>query len=318
MAVEIVLSPGELQERGTPYTPIRPVPETYDYIGNSRHYGPRRNGAKPRLIVVHTTESPTATVMGSLRFDARRDSVVSATAFAGEEGLGYSVPETHRPYTQTRWNDEALSIETIGTVRWTADFWRAEKRLTLEHVKRLLKDWNVRYNIPMKWLTAREVLDGAWGVCDHLIANEAAILEVPSRKGTSGYTHHDIGAAYRSILIPMVGELAVQPKPPTLRKKRNMIIYKVTAGLSDPTPGAYVAFTWNGSHVAWLQNGDNHLDALDVAKEVWLDDPKIPADRRHARKLAAIRSGQRTTEAPPTLPNDLKVVWRENVAPGVV
>lgn len=319
MATDIVLSSWELEQRGTPYAPIRPVPEIYGYVGNSRSYGPRRNGAKARIAVLHTTESPNATVPGSLRYDARRPETISATAFVGEQGIGYSVPESHRPFTQSRWNDEALSIEIIGTANWTPEQW-LQRQKTLDNVERLLRDWRDRLGIPMIWLTPEQVLAGKWGVCDHLIANEAAILEVPSRKGQRGYTHWDIGNGLRHHAIPMIQRLSApvpQPKPPPTVRNRNMIIYKITAGLSDSTPGAYVAFTWNGGHVAWLQNGDNHLDAMDVAKEVWLDDPKIPESHRQARKHAAIRAGQRTTEAPSTLPAELKAVWNENLAPGV-
>jgi hypothetical protein len=217
--IPIKLSQGELIQRGRPFSALAaPAGSSYTHLGHARNYGADRRGFAGRVAVLHTTESPNASVEGSLRYDARRSDQVSATAIVGEQGIGYDVDERARPYTQSRWNDEALSIEIIGAAAWSVDAWRT-RAATLEHVAVLLADWSQRLNIPLVWLSPAQLLAGARGVCDHRTCNEAAILERPSRRGQSGYTHTDVGPGLRS-LVPSVlaraAEIVTPGVPPTL------------------------------------------------------------------------------------------------------
>jgi len=189
----------------------------YTHVGRALHYGITRRGFQPRLVVWHTTESPDATMAGSLRYNARRPDQVSCTAFAGQEGLGQDTPELGRPYTQSRWNDEALALEIIGSASWAASYWQDARQTTLDNIVIMTADWCRRWGIPARWLTPQELLDGVPGVCDHLMCNAAAILEVPSRKGKSGYTHTDAGQGIRYLsaeLLAKVNALLEPPFPP--------------------------------------------------------------------------------------------------------
>jgi len=197
-----------------------PIPvdsAVYTHVGHALHYGINRRGYNPRLVVWHTTESPNATMSGSLRYNARRPDQVSCTAFAGQEGLGQDAPEAGRPFTQGRWNDEALSLEIIGAAAWAASYWQNERQATLDNIVVMTADWCRRWGIPARWLTPEQLLDGVPGVCDHLMCNAAAILEVPSRKGNSPYTHTDAGQGIRHLsdeLLARVNALLDPPFPP--------------------------------------------------------------------------------------------------------
>lgn len=183
-------------------------------------YGERRNGATPRLVVWHTTEGDSVGVTGNLRYDARRTDDVSATYFVGQdaEGLpqiGQGVPESMRPFTQARWNDEAISIEIIGRSAWDVDRWSTVKAGTLQALVALTADICARRGIPARWLTAQEILDGESGICDHRLCNEAAILEKPERRGVEPYTHTDVGASLRELSGALLDRVVALLTPPT-------------------------------------------------------------------------------------------------------
>lgn len=190
--------------------PIPPDSSIVTHVGRARWYGETRRGFSPRLGVVHTTESPNASVSSSLSYSSRRPDAVSTTVFAGEEGIGQDTREQWRPYTQARWNDEALALETIGAAAWSEDQWRSTRSRTIANVEAVLRDWRARYSLPPRWLTPEEVLAGAPGFCDHLICNQAAILEDPSRAGRNPYTHTDCGAGLRAIVRPILDRIAAE------------------------------------------------------------------------------------------------------------
>ena len=224
---ELVLAPWEAADRAraiaasgspspSPFAPIPSPPAVYTHVGRDAQYGAgRRNGRTARLLILHTTEGDSFT--GSLSYGARRTDTVSATAYAGANGeLGYTVPETDRPFTTGRWNDESLTLEICGRAAWTADQWHARPR-QLEAIVRLLVDWCTRYSIPARWLDPAAIAAGASregttprqghtaGICDHRAANDAAIELGGS---PAKYSHTDIGAGLRTIvrdeLIPAV------------------------------------------------------------------------------------------------------------------
>lgn len=170
-------------------------PDTTLVIASSEaaHYGDRRDGLIPRLIVWHTTEGDSNFVGGNVSYESRRPDQVSTSYFVGEDGIGQCVPEDKRPFTQARWNDEAISIEIIGRSSWDPERWKTVKAATLANLVKLTADICKRRNIPPVWLTPEQILEGAAGICDHRTCNEAAILEKPERRGVDPYTHTDIG-----------------------------------------------------------------------------------------------------------------------------
>lgn len=216
------------------YAPIPTIPagSVYTHRGHAAQYGRgRRNGRTIRAIVLHTTESgtpePTAgQFASSMTYDAWRPDQVSATAYVGALGeIGYTVPETDRPYTTGRWNDETLSVEIVGRAGWTPAQWNA-RPAQLAAVVDLLVDWCRRHSIPPVWLSEEEFAEGASrhgqpprqgtrrGIVDHLEANLAA----RRLGGTSGLSHTDIGPGLRAVffasILPVVAA-RLAPAPPT-------------------------------------------------------------------------------------------------------
>lgn len=218
------------------YAPLTNLPDIYTHAGHAAQYGKgRRNGRTIRLLILHTSESPE--FLGSMIYDAYRPETVSCTAFVGELGeIGADVPEADRPWTTGRWNDESLAVEVCGRAAWTEAQWRARPR-QLAALTDLLTDWCRRHSIPPVWLSALQIAEGASrqgqspvqgsrrGICDHLMANQAAIIlgGDPAR-----YSHHDIGAGLRAIvvgdIIPEVARRLAGGTPvPTFRWRDTMI-----------------------------------------------------------------------------------------------
>lgn len=231
--------------------PIVPDSDVYTHAGNARWYGEDRRGFDARLVVWHTTESPTATVQGALRYDARRDDKVSATTIIGEEGIGADVLEACRPFTQTRWNDESLSAEVIGAAAWSTAQWWTRWR-TLDGLVAWTADVCRRHEIPPVWLTAEQVLAGERGVCDHLLCNQAAILEDPSRKGRTGYTHTDIGAGFRALVPELLGRVAALLAP--VDEEDDVIKWYVRC--TDPTNRPEGLFCLDGAGATFVFASD--------------------------------------------------------------
>lgn len=301
MPIDIILSPAELAIRGTPYNPIRPVPAIYTHVGDAKNHGTGRR-LPIRLIIDHTTEGDSTSIVGSMRYDARRTEMVSCTAFTGEDGIGYDVAETNRPFTTGRWNDESLSNETVGKAAWPAVFWRTERATTIHHKIDLFTDWCQRFHIPAVWLSAEEIAKDASrqglpmragfnrGICDHLEANRAAILLGGS---PAQYSHHDVGVGMRDILIdhiiPAVAERLnpPPPPPPVPSSEVEMIILNRKPGTPE-----WDAMVWTGTHLSGLRGGRDTLLAAGVQERTVPDDDEM--DR-------IIHSGQTTNDCPPSM-----------------
>lgn len=190
------------------YAPIEDAPDVYTHIGHSAQYGNgRRNGRTIRAIALHTVQGDD--FKGSFGYSTWRDGTVSTTAYAGSEGeLGLVVPEEHRAWTSGRWNDETLSLEILGYAEWTAAKWRTRPR-QIESIAVWIADISTRYDIPIDWLSADQLAQGASrrgdtpkqgdirGVVDHLTCNDAARL----LGQTSGLSHWDVGPGLREVLL---------------------------------------------------------------------------------------------------------------------
>lgn len=259
----IQLSAWELRDRGKPFVPLTPPPGScYTHAGHARHYGgPNRRGFVANVIVLHTTESPGATLDGSLRYDARRPDQVSATAIVGEQGIGYDVPEECRAFTNARFTDVTLTCEIIATAGWSTAEWRSRGR-TLEHVAVLLADWSRRHSIPLRWLTPAQLLAGESGVCDHLICNEAAWLEDPSRRGRSPFTHTDTGPGLRALvpeLLARATEILAPPEPTPLPTEPDaMQIIRPWDGLSPDL----AEFARTGHVCSWIRTTTRRAELI--------------------------------------------------------
>lgn len=136
-----------------------------------------RNGVKPRLLVLHTTESHNRPGVGDLQslaswFD---NASAQASAHIGNDAEGNDirmVPDDAKAWTQARFNSVALSIEQVGQASQTS--WPDAQ---LDNTARWLAHWSRKYEIPLVHSVAR-------GVCQH------------SDLGAAGGGHHDCGPGY--------------------------------------------------------------------------------------------------------------------------
>ena len=108
-----------------------------------------RNGARPRLIVVHSTESPntkgTADIIGVGRYLCRADVAASSHVITDADGQSVRlVPDERKAWTQAWWNPWCLSIEQVGRAA-QADWARDEVRETARWIAR----WSVKSRMEM-------------------------------------------------------------------------------------------------------------------------------------------------------------------------
>ena len=119
-----------------------------------------RNGLKPRLIVLHTTEGHNRPGLSDLRglvsfFDNPRNQVSSHVANDAEGNDARIVPDERKAFTQAAFNSIALSIEQIGFASQT-EFPQAQ----LENTARWIAHWSRKWGIPIRHSTSS-------GVCQH-------------------------------------------------------------------------------------------------------------------------------------------------------
>jgi peptidoglycan hydrolase-like protein with peptidoglycan-binding domain len=136
-----------------------------------------RNGLKPRIIVLHTTEGHNRPGLSDLRglvsfFNSASSQVSSHVANDGEGNDARIVPDDRKAFTQAAFNSIALSIEQIGFASQT-EFPEAQLRNTA----RWIAHWSRRFGIPIQHSTIR-------GVCQH------------KDLGARGGGHHDCGPDY--------------------------------------------------------------------------------------------------------------------------
>ena len=119
-----------------------------------------RNGLKPRIIVLHTTEGHNRPGLADLRglvsfFDNPRNQVSSHVANDAEGNDARIVPDERKAFTQAAFNSVALSIEQIGFAS-QAEFPQAQ----LENTARWIAHWSRKWEIPIRHSTTS-------GVCQH-------------------------------------------------------------------------------------------------------------------------------------------------------
>jgi N-acetylmuramoyl-L-alanine amidase len=136
-----------------------------------------RNGVKPRLLVLHTTEShnrPGVADLDNLAgwFDNPASQCSSHIGNDAEGNDIRMVPDEAKAWTQARFNSVSLSIEQIGHASQTR--WPDAQ---LRNTARWLAFWSRKYGIPLVRSTER-------GVCQH------------RDLGPGGGGHHDCGPGY--------------------------------------------------------------------------------------------------------------------------
>jgi N-acetyl-anhydromuramyl-L-alanine amidase AmpD len=136
-----------------------------------------RGGVRPRIIVLHTTESSNQAGTGDLRAIGAwfSNPKAQSSSHVGVDAEGNScqyVPDHLKAWTQASYNPQALSIEQIGRAA-QQDWTDAQLRKTAQYIAY----WSAKYGIPIRKSTVH-------GVCEHV------------HLGAAGGGHHDCGAKY--------------------------------------------------------------------------------------------------------------------------
>jgi len=146
---------------------------SYAFI-QAKHFTAGRSGKTPRLIVIHTMETPES--------NGRAEQVARwfAGATAPQASAHYCVDNAHVyqsvKNTDTAWavddfdlNQQSISIELAGAASQTAAQWAdAYSAGELGQAINLCKDLATQYHIPAVHLTAAQILDGtSRGFCYH-------------------------------------------------------------------------------------------------------------------------------------------------------
>ncbi len=144
-----------------------------------------RRGVKPRLIVLHSTESDN--VKGSSRdlanvadFLCRPATQASSHVIVDSDGNSARlVPDDAKAWTQAAFNPHCLSIEQIGRAaseRWTRD--------EIREAARWVARWSKKYDIPIRVGAVSGTSVARSGIVTHKML------------GAAGGGHVDPGSAY--------------------------------------------------------------------------------------------------------------------------
>jgi N-acetyl-anhydromuramyl-L-alanine amidase AmpD len=156
-----------------------------------------RDGARPSLIVLHTTTDPDG---GKPQFwdkpglkDLRRlgnwfanpDSAVSSHVANDEQGHDARyVRDSRKAWTEVAFNSVGLSIEQIGTDEYSRGNWLTQRAAQLENTAEWIAHWHKKWGIPI----ARAKVSGSTvvrpGVATH------------AQLGSAGGGHDDPGPGY--------------------------------------------------------------------------------------------------------------------------
>ena len=153
--------------------PVEPRPKITANVVNQSS----RNGVKPRLIVLHTTEGHNREGLEDLRglvsfFNNSANQVSSHVANDAEGNDARMVPDERKAFTQAAFNSLSLSIEQIG--------FASQKQFPepqLRNTALWIAHWSKRHGIPIQRSTTH-------GICQH------------KELGPQGGGHSDCGPNY--------------------------------------------------------------------------------------------------------------------------
>jgi N-acetyl-anhydromuramyl-L-alanine amidase AmpD len=164
---------------------LLPVRRPYERVKMNVANQSSRNGVKPRLIVIHDTESHNQAGNADLQaignwFD---NPAAQASAHVCVDAEGRSacyVPDDRKAWHVVQYNSASLGIEQVGYA--TQTFWPDDQ---LKKVAKYCAYWSKKYDIQLQ--TRGVVSDGnvvSAGVVTH------------AQLGAAGGGHHDPGDAY--------------------------------------------------------------------------------------------------------------------------
>jgi hypothetical protein len=150
----------------------------------------RNNAAKPRLIVLHTTEGHDRPGVEDLRglialFNDRKNETSSHVGNDQEGNDSRMVPDSQKAFTQAGFNSVSLSIEQIGFARFSRDEWLRQRSRQVDNTAAWIAFWSTKHAIPIRH--AR--VDAAGRVMQPGVIRHSEL-------GALGGGHSDPGAGY--------------------------------------------------------------------------------------------------------------------------
>jgi hypothetical protein len=114
-----------------------------------------RGGARPRLIVIHTTESVNRRGVTDIRgivawFNSSRSQASSHVVNDGEGRDARLVPDSRKAWTQGAFNAVALSIEQVGRASTSRSTWLRSYRRQLDNTALWIAYWSRTHGIPVR------------------------------------------------------------------------------------------------------------------------------------------------------------------------
>ena len=145
---------------------------TYPFI-QAKHYTVGRSGHMPKLIVIHTMETPETENRAhnvAVWFAGATAPQASAHYMVDDKTVYGSVKETDTAWAVDDFdlNTKSISIEHAGTASQHATDWAdAYSKGELNVSAKLAAEIAKRYNIPVVRLTPSDILAGKSGFCGH-------------------------------------------------------------------------------------------------------------------------------------------------------
>jgi N-acetyl-anhydromuramyl-L-alanine amidase AmpD len=144
----------------------------YPFV-EAKHYTKGRNGIKPRLIVIHTMETPEnfgRAHQVAVWFSGANAPQASAHYMVDNEDIYQTVHEEDTAWAVDDWdlNQASISVEHAGSASQTAAQWTdAYSKAELALSARLTADIAHRWGIPAVKLSPADILAGKAGFCGH-------------------------------------------------------------------------------------------------------------------------------------------------------
>jgi len=127
-----------------------------------------RRTAKPKYIVIHSTESDNRRGMAEAiaRFFARPSTEASVQLTVDDFDCYRSLPDNVIPWGAPPFNSRGLHVEQCGRAKWSRAEWMKHRR-TLIRTAQYVAQWCVKYDIPPLWLTIADCKKHKSGITSH-------------------------------------------------------------------------------------------------------------------------------------------------------
>lgn len=165
----------------------------------AHHSGPKRSANELRLIVIHSTESPSA--RSSARYFQESTAGGSTQVLVGEDGCYRSVDDLRIPAGAPGANKDGLHVEVAGYAKWSREQWYENAPGALAALPGILRAWSDAYGIPLEYVDHKGLLRGERGVTTHADVTRAYSAGEGNYDPGKGFPLDEVLAAARGSVI---------------------------------------------------------------------------------------------------------------------